>query len=62
MTCEKCDDTGSLSKSLYSDLDCPYCDTAIERAGVEQWAKRETPKASSIDAWLIYLHGKQQRQ
>ena len=57
--CEHCNDTGSLSKDIDGFLDCPHCDVAIERAGLEQWARRELAAASGLAAmWLIYQHGK----
>ena len=36
MTCTHCNDTGSLSKDLHGDLDCAYCDIAVERVA-EFW-------------------------
>jgi hypothetical protein len=57
--CEHCNDTGSLSKDIDGFLDCPHCDAAIERAGLEQWAGRELTQHSGLAAmWLIYQHGK----
>lgn len=58
MTCEHCNDTGSLSRDLHGDLDCPYCDIALERIAVKTWARRHTPDCDPVDAWLLHQHGK----
>ena len=58
MTCEQCNDTGSLSKSITGFLDCVSCDTAVERARVEAWARRAAPGAGLVDLWTIYQYGK----
>lgn len=58
MSCEHCNDTGSLSKRLSGHLDCPHCDIADERMRLEAWARRTSPGVHQIDAWLIYQHGK----
>lgn len=57
MTCSQCNDTGSLSKNLWGDLDCPHCDIADERVAVEKWVRQHTC-ADTVDAWLIYQRGK----
>ena len=58
MNCDRCHDTGSLSKSVTGYLDCPYCDAADERMRVEAWARRAAPGVGLIDLWTIYQHGK----
>jgi hypothetical protein len=58
MECVHCNDTGSLSKNIIGYLDCPYCDTAVERARVEAWARRAAPGTGLVDLWTIYQHGK----
>jgi len=58
MNCEKCDDTGSLSKDLHGHLDCGHCGVAYERATVERWARENTPYCDSVDAWLLHQYGK----
>lgn len=60
MTCDRCDDTGSLSKRIEGSLDCPFCEVADERVTLDVWASaatRHAPDASS-ERWLIYQHGK----
>jgi hypothetical protein len=56
--CTHCNDTGSLSKALWGDLDCAHCGAATERAALNIWARRETPEVDLIDAWVLYQHGK----
>lgn len=58
MNCTRCNDTGSLSKSIAGFPDCGHCDVAEERMRVESWARRNAPSAGLIDLWLIYQHGK----
>jgi hypothetical protein len=58
MTCEHCNGTGSLSKSVTGFLDCIYCNAAEERAQLEVWARRNAPSAGIVDLWAIYQHGK----
>jgi hypothetical protein len=59
MNCIHCADTGSLSKDLEGDLDCPYCDVAIERVALEDWAARtRLLYGSESSLWLIYQYGK----
>ena len=61
--CEHCNDTGSLSKELWGDLDCVHCWAAVERTALNGWL-RERQRADGmgridyIDAWTIYQHGK----
>lgn len=57
--CEKCHDTGSLSKDIEGSTDCVYCGAARERAELELWALRNGIRAGIGDLWLIYQHGKQ---
>ena len=59
MTCEFCNDTGSLSKSITGFLDCSHCGSAEERMRVEAWARRAAPGAGLIDVWTIYQFGKE---
>jgi transcription elongation factor Elf1 len=59
MNCPHCNDTGSLSKQTWGQLDCGYCDTALERMRVEAWARRVAPMVQQHDVWTIYQHGKQ---
>jgi hypothetical protein len=56
--CVHCLDTGSLSKQAWGQLDCGFCDTALERMRVESWARRVTPMVQQHDVWMIYQHGK----
>jgi len=56
--CTQCNDTGSLSKDIDGHLDCPHCDVAIERAGLEQWAGRQRLDCGLAAMWAIYQHGK----
>jgi hypothetical protein len=56
--CEKCHDTGSLSKDIEGQTDCVYCTVAGERAGLEIWALRHGLRAGIADLWLIYQHGR----
>ena len=58
MSCIHCKSTGSLSHSFDGQLDCAYCDTAIERADLEEWAKKLGINIQKSDLWLIYIHGK----
>ena len=58
MTCGYCNDTGSLSKQAWGQLDCGHCDVALERMRVEAWARRAAPATSAIDVWTIYQFGK----
>jgi hypothetical protein len=57
MTCEHCNGTGSLSKSVTGFLDCP-CGVADERMRLEAWARRNAPSAGLVDLWTIYQFGK----
>ncbi len=59
MNCTHCNDTGSLSKTIYGGyLDCAHCEVAEERMRVEAWARRATPQVLAHDAWIIYQQGK----
>lgn len=59
MSCPHCNDTGSLSKTIYGGyLDCVHCEVAEERMRVEAWARRATPLVLAHDVWAIYQHGK----
>jgi len=59
MTCEKCDDTGSLSKNLHGYLDCPFCEVSDEREALGKWLTEHAPNCDDdVAAWLIYQHGK----
>jgi hypothetical protein len=58
MTCEHCNGTGSLSKSVVGFPDCVYCDVAQERTQLEVWARRNAPSAGLVDLWAIYQYGK----
>lgn len=55
--CETCHDTGSLSRDLHGDLDCPHCDVASQRAQLDDWLRDNAPNAHPVDAWLIYQRG-----
>jgi hypothetical protein len=63
MTCTHCNDTGSLTKELWGDLNCAYCSSAVERAALGDWLKQrqradDIGHVDYIDAWTIYQHGK----
>lgn len=59
MTCEHCNGTGSLSKSLEGYLDCGYCDVAEERRDLEAWAHHKVAQHGAAAAmWLAYQHGR----
>jgi len=58
MNCSHCNDTGSLSKTTWGQLDCAHCDTAMERMRVEAWARRIAPLVQLHDVWTIYQYGK----
>jgi len=60
MNCDRCDDTGSLSKDPEGYLDCPHCEVADERAELERWASKELKKSAGARTWVwtIYQHGK----
>lgn len=59
MKCEKCSDTGSLSKDLDGHLDCGYCAVAQERAALDTWAaKHLVHVTASAERWELYQHGK----
>lgn len=57
--CDRCEDTGSLSKELAGMLDCASCPVANERAALEKWAKEnKVSYVTETDLWLIYSYGK----
>lgn len=59
MTCDRCDDTGSLSKDIDGFLDCPFCDASGERAELEKWVLTQGIAGGGLaSAWVIYQHGK----
>ena len=59
MTCEHCNDTGSLSKALDGYLDCGHCDVADQRRDLEAWAHRQVAEHGAAAAiWLAYQHGR----
>lgn len=57
ISCQKCDDTGSLSKSVYGDRDCHYCDRADESARVLAWYKSARTDGGDADTLNVYYHG-----
>ena len=58
-SCNHCDDTGSLSKSLTGHLDCAHCEVAPERAALNSWAKRTLESTVyEHDLFAIYMRGK----
>lgn len=59
MKCDRCDDTGSLSKDMHGYLDCPFCDVSDERASLGLWLSENHPTCDDcVTAWAIYQHGK----
>ena len=58
MNCEKCHDTGSLSKQRFDFYDCPHCGAAEERVQLEAWADREGVMCDTESLWTIYQRGK----
>lgn len=63
--CEECQDTGSLDKTLWGgDLDCTYCQSAAQRAGLRKAVR--AAGANYFDAeslgWFCYLQGQQSQQ
>lgn len=56
--CNHCDGTGSLSKDVFKDLDCPHCDVALERVQLEGWLDHQGIQISAPEAWLIFSSGK----
>jgi hypothetical protein len=58
MTCEHCNDTGSLSKDVEGFLDCTHCETASERVMLESWAGKQKLDCGLAALWAVYQHGK----
>lgn len=63
MSCEKCNDTGSLSKHLDGMLDCPYCPAADQRIKLADWHKMMRHEHHPIDLlWLAIQHDREINQ
>lgn len=52
--CKFCEDTGSLQKSLYGQLDCAHCNVASERVQLAEFitTQRDEPH---VLAWRVHV-------
>ncbi len=55
MTCDHCNDTGSLSKDIGGFIDCPYCTAAHDRTELEHWYRTEAKSQQHDLMDLIWL-------
>lgn len=60
--CDRCDDTGSLSKRIDGYMDCVFCNAPQERAELEAWAFNLINEHGAAAAlWMTYLRGRAAR-
>lgn len=59
--CERCHDTGSLSKHMDGDLDCHYCDATEKRLALRAHLAYVTGwPQNDVTAWAAYLFAQRQ--
>lgn len=60
--CNHCNDTGSINND--NNLDCAYCDVAVERALFGVWLVENDLRyqVNESAAWAIYQYGKKQNE
>lgn len=52
--CEKCHDTGSISKHMAGNLDCVSCDAATERVAMVEFLDKLPAMGDYDAAWLVH--------
>lgn len=56
--CDLCNDTGSLDKTLWGDLDCTSCTAPAERMRIRKYITDRTEYFDEESlAWFCYLQG-----